>query len=128
KIGTVKERIQGTPDYIAPEQVHRRGITPKKDIYNLCATMYWTLTRRHIPTALAKENSLVGSKENHLIERATPAIELNPRIPARLNELVMRCIEVERDKRPESMEYVADKLNLILGILRARGNGDSGSP
>ena len=39
KIGTVKERIQGTPDYIAPEQVHRRAITPKTDIYNLGATM-----------------------------------------------------------------------------------------
>ncbi|MEN0020811.1 MAG: lipopolysaccharide core heptose(II) kinase RfaY, partial [Planctomycetota bacterium] len=29
KIGTVKPRIQGTPDYIAPEQVKRRAITPR---------------------------------------------------------------------------------------------------
>jgi serine/threonine protein kinase len=34
KIGTVKERIQGTPDYIAPEQVHRQAITPRTDVYN----------------------------------------------------------------------------------------------
>src|SRR5688500_3362354 len=27
KIGTIKERIQGTPDYISPEQVNRRPIT-----------------------------------------------------------------------------------------------------
>jgi serine/threonine-protein kinase len=124
----VKERIQGTPDYIAPEQVHRRAITPKTDVYNLGATMYWTLTRRHIPTALAKEDSLIGSKEDHLIERPKAAIELNPRIHPRLNELIMHCIEVDPDKRPDSMEYVADKLNLILGILRARGSGDSGGP
>ncbi|MEL7474278.1 MAG: serine/threonine-protein kinase, partial [Planctomycetota bacterium] len=52
--GTIKERIQGTPDYIAPEQVHRRPITPSTDVYNLGATMYWVLTRHHIPTALAK--------------------------------------------------------------------------
>jgi serine/threonine protein kinase len=38
KIGTVKERIQGTPDYIAPEQVHRRAITPRTDVYNLGAS------------------------------------------------------------------------------------------
>ncbi len=127
KTGTIKERIQGTPDYIAPEQVHRREITPKTDIYNLGATMYWTLTRKHIPTALAKEDSLVGSKEDHLIERATPAIQLNPRIHPMLNELIMQCVEVDPEKRPPTMSYVADKLNLILGILRAqRAKGESG--
>lgn len=128
KIGTVKERIQGTPDYIAPEQVHRRAITPKTDIYNLGATMYWTVTRKPIPTALAKDDKLVGSLEDHLVERPTPAIELNPRVPARLNELIMQCVEVDPEKRPASMAMVADRLSLILGILRARGSGDSGGP
>ena len=52
-IGTVKPRIQGTPDYIAPEQVHRRAITPKTDIYNPGATMYAVLTGERVPTALA---------------------------------------------------------------------------
>jgi eukaryotic-like serine/threonine-protein kinase len=128
KIGTVKERIQGTPDYIAPEQVHRRAITPKTDIYNLGATMYWTLTRKPIPTALAKDDSFVGSLEDHLMEKPTPAIEVNPRVPGRLNELVMQCVEVDPDKRPDSMSAVADKLSLILGILRAGRSGDSGGP
>jgi eukaryotic-like serine/threonine-protein kinase len=127
KTGTVKERIQGTPDYIAPEQVHRREITPRTDVYNLGATMYWTLTRKHIPTALAKDDSLIGSKEDHLIERATPAIELNPRIHPKLNDLIMQCVEVDPEKRPASMAFVADKLNLILGILRAgRSKSESG--
>jgi serine/threonine protein kinase len=130
KIGTVKERIQGTPDYIAPEQVHRRAITPKTDIYNLGATMYWVLTRRHIPTALPK-NSLVNSLEDHLIERPAPAIELNPRVHPKLNELIMQCVEVDPEKRPADMHWVADRLNLIYSILRAeddrRGaNGSAG--
>jgi serine/threonine protein kinase len=124
QIGTVKERIQGTPDYIAPEQVHRRAITPKTDIYNLGATMYWTLTRRAIPTALASQDSLVGSREDHMIEKAAPASELNPRIHPRLNELIMHCIEVDPEKRPESMHAVADRLNLILGIIRAKGGDE----
>src|SRR5690606_18280033 len=80
-IGTVKERIQGTPDYIAPEQVHRREITPKTDIYNFGATMYWVLTQQHIPTAMSsKSDSLVQGIEDSRIERPTPAIELNPRV------------------------------------------------
>lgn len=122
RIGTVKERIQGTPDYIAPEQVHRRAITPRTDIYNLGATMYWTLTRRHIPTALAKEDSLMGSLDDSMIPRPTPAMEINPRIREipKLNDLIMQCVEINPDQRPESMDWVADRLSLIQGILRAK--------
>ncbi len=128
EIGTVKPRIQGTPDYIAPEQVHRRPITPQTDVYNLGATMYWVLTRKFIPTALARGDSLVGSLDDNLIERPTPAIEINPRIPARLNELIMQCVEVDPEKRPADMTVVVDRLSLILGLLRAetvRKNGES---
>jgi serine/threonine-protein kinase len=125
RIGTIKERIQGTPDYIAPEQVHRREITPKTDVYNLGATMYWTLTRRHIPTALAKGNSLVGSLDDNMIEKPIPAIELNARIAPKLNDLIMQCVEVNPDKRPPDMQYVADRLELILGILLASNDRNS---
>jgi serine/threonine-protein kinase len=38
RIGTIKERIQGTPDYIAPEQVARRPISVQTDVFNLGAT------------------------------------------------------------------------------------------
>ena len=117
--GTVKPRIQGTPDYIAPEQVHRRAITPKTDIYNLGATMYAVLTGKRVPTALANDNSLVSSLDDSMIEKPTPAIELNARIHPRLNELIMACVEVDPAKRPESMVYVADRLNLVHGIVRA---------
>ncbi len=119
KIGTIKERIQGTPDYIAPEQVHRRAITPKTDVYNLGATMYWLLTGTNIPTAMPKGDSLVGSLDDHMIEKAKPIKELAPNVDDRLAELVMQCIETDASKRPDSMDAVADRLNLILGIARA---------
>lgn len=128
-IGTIKPRIQGTPDYIAPEQVHRKAITPRTDVYNLGATMYWVLTGENIPTALAKDTSLVGSLEAHLIEKATPVQELNADVNQRLCDLVMECVEPDAERRPRDMRVVADRLNLILGILRAqierRGNGDA---
>lgn len=128
-VGTVKPRIQGTPDYIAPEQVHRRAITPKTDVYNLGATMYKLLTNRYVPTALAKGESLVGSLDDSLIEKPTPAIELNRKVHPKLGELIMQCVEVDPERRPADMRVVADRLNLILGILRAdwdRRNGDDG--
>jgi serine/threonine-protein kinase len=123
KSGTIKPRIQGTPDYIAPEQVHRRPITPKTDIYNLGATMYWTLTARTIPTALAKGDSLVSRIDDALIPKPKPAIELNNRIPLKLNELIMQCVEVDAGDRPANMSYVIERLELVLGMLRAKNEG-----
>lgn len=125
-INTIKPRIQGTPDYIAPEQVHRRPITPKTDVYNLGATMYWTLTARNIPTALPKGDSLVSKLDDHLIERAVPASSINPGVPQRLSDLIMMCIEVDPAQRPD-MQFVMDRLKLIRGSSRAKKNDQSGA-
>jgi serine/threonine-protein kinase len=122
KAGTVKPRIQGTPDYIAPEQVHRQPITERTDIYNLGATMYWTLTARNIPTALAKGDSLVSRLDAHLVPKATPVIELNANIPPKLSELIMQCVEPEPDQRPANMGLVVDRLQMIQALLRAKNN------
>jgi len=121
KIGTVKERIQGTPDYIAPEQVHRRAITEKTDIYNLGATMYWVLTRHFVPTALtaAKSDSLVSSKDDRLLEKPKRPQEHNSRIPDMFDKLVMECVEIDPSKRPRTMFDVADRLNFIYAKLLA---------
>lgn len=119
KIGTIKERIQGTPDYIAPEQVHRRAITAKTDVYNFGATMYWCLMRKPIPTALGKDDKLVGSLDDHMIERPAPITTKYPKINPKLNDLIMQCVEPDPSDRPESMRKVAEQLNLILGMLKA---------
>jgi serine/threonine-protein kinase len=118
KIGTVKQRIQGTPDYIAPEQVHRRAITPKTDVYNLGAALYWVLTRSFIPTALAKSTSLVGSVDDSLLAKPKKPSEINPRVPELMDQLIMQCVEVDPDKRP-SMEIVHDRINFVRSKLLA---------
>ena len=50
RIGTAKARIQGTPDYISPEQVKCLPVTPQTDVYNFGATLYWALTGQKTPT------------------------------------------------------------------------------
>jgi serine/threonine protein kinase len=118
KIGTIKQRIQGTPDYIAPEQVHRRAITPKTDVYNLGAALYWILTRAFIPTALSKGDKLLGSVDDALLAKPKKPSEINPRVPDMLDDLIMACVEVDQDKRP-TMEQVHDKINFIRSKLIA---------
>lgn len=133
KIGTVKERIQGTPDYIAPEQVHRRAITPKTDIYNIGASMYWVLTGNFIPTALAKSDALVSRVDDNLLDKPKPVTQFNAGVPQKLNDLILQCVEADHEKRPQHMGEVVDQLRLLLGLHRARNQrssvgGGSGSP
>ncbi len=118
--GTIKERIQGTPDYIAPEQVHRRAITARTDVYNLGATMYFLMTGRTIPTAMPKGDSLLSKLDDSLMPRPTPPAQINPEVPPKLNELIMHCVEVDPNDRPANMTHVCERLQLILGQVRAR--------
>ncbi len=110
-IGTVKERIQGTPDYIAPEQVKRRAITAQTDVFNLGATMYWLLTSRYVPTMLPKGEPGMQIK-SEAVSAATPPIELDPKIPPALSSLVMDCIEASPSNRPDDMVLVASRLEI----------------
>ena len=120
KIGTVKKRIQGTPGYMAPEQAHRQAITPRTDIYNFGATMYWILCREVIPTALPPKddgNLFSGALDAEQVESPTPPGEKDPDIHPLLSKQILDCVKIEPDDRPESMEFVANRLEVIADIL-----------
>jgi len=120
-IGTVKKRIQGTPGYMAPEQAHRQTITPQTDIYNFGATMYWVLVREVIPTALPpkedRDSLYTGAVDADMLEAPVPPHVKNPRIHPLLSKQIMDCVQIEPDARPESMEFVANRLELIGDLL-----------
>jgi serine/threonine-protein kinase len=114
-IGTIKERIQGTPDYIAPEQVARRPVTVQTDVFNLGATLYWALTGRHIPTLYTVNKK--GENSFLLDTRIDTPIDLNPKTPMPISILVMDCIATKAAKRPQDMEQVITRLELGKHIL-----------
>lgn len=116
KIGTIKERIQGTPDYIAPEQVNRRPINQQTDVFNLGATLYWNLTGKHIPTLYTVNK---GGENSFLIDaRIDTPVELNPKIPQAVSNLVMDCVSTKPQKRPADMDAVITRLELGRHILQ----------
>lgn len=115
RIGSTKQRIQGTPDFIAPEQVLRRPLDPRTDVFNLGASLYWTLTGEPMPTVLPKKGgtvTLVGETE------VTPPEEINPSVPTSLSKLVMNCIRPKPSARPANMEKVVSRLEVITHSLK----------
>ncbi|HEY7119299.1 MAG TPA: serine/threonine-protein kinase [Tepidisphaeraceae bacterium] len=116
KIGTVKERIQGTSDYIAPEQVNRKPIDQRTDVFNLGATLYWNLTGKHIPTLYTVNKK--GENSFLLDTRIDTPMDLNPKVPQAVSNLVMDCIATRREKRPEDMDAVITRLELGRHVLQ----------
>jgi len=128
KIGTVKPRIQGTPDYIAPEQVKRKPLGPKTDIFNLGATMYWALTGKHAPTMIPKKNKFGLA----VIEPRRAPHELKKQLPTGISKLVMDCIEDDPTRRPRNMMTVMSRLDLMVhsifgGKIRTNKNASNNS-
>lgn len=109
-IGTVKERIQGTPDFIAPEQVYRRPLDGRTDVFNFGAAMYWTLTGRAIPTILPKKSAGIQLLDHMHVK---PPEELNEDVPTSLSRLVLDCIEPNPTRRPQSAKDVFVRLDLL---------------
>ncbi len=113
-LGTIKERIQGTPDFIAPEQVQRRPLDARTDVFNFGASLYWTLTGKPIPTILPKKGSVTMLKDLHV----KPPEQLNAEVPPSLSKLVMDCVEMHPPNRPTSMGELGKRLDLIAHAIK----------
>jgi serine/threonine-protein kinase len=102
--GQDKNRIQGTPQYMAPEQSVEKVVDEKTDIYNFGATMYRMFTGRFVQQAIPKP----GDER-----KVTLPSKLNPRIPADLNNLIVACLQSDPAKRPAGMFEIRDQLAKI---------------
>jgi len=118
-IGFRKPRIQGTPDYIAPEQVERRHLTQQTDVFNFGATLYWALTGETYPTLITKK----GKQTDPISARRRPVPspqELNPDIPSALSKLAMQSCLHEMSRRPRDMKEIITQLEMIHHVLMKR--------
>lgn len=116
-LGHRKERIQGTPDYIAPEQVRRMPLNQRTDVFNLGATMYWVLTSEKYPTAIRGQDARGGISLITADKPVSPN-ELNDKIPIALSNLVMECCRENPSERPADMKQIGSRLATIQGLWR----------
>jgi serine/threonine protein kinase len=117
--GEDKNRVQGTPEYMAPEQVKKSLANEKTDIYNLGATMYRLTTWRYPPCAVVEKGALPLDARSweRLIK---PVQESNREAPAGLCELIHRCLAFHPSQRPERMSEIQEILQAL-----AENAGDS---
>ena len=78
--GQVKNRVQGTPEYMAPEQGRDHIVNERTDIYNFGATMYRLLTWRLPPSTVSVADAVPIDK-TMFRSLLKPVKELKPDAP-----------------------------------------------
>lgn len=110
-------RIQGTPEYMAPEQVKHSLINERTDIYNFGGLMYRLVTWK-LPPAVTSEEDGGMPLDSKMWERTfKPVEELNPRTPPKLAELINACLQFDAHRRPERMSEIQGALDRLCDEL-----------
>lgn len=115
--GDVVTRIQGTPEYIAPEQVKHSLINERSDIYNFGATMYRLVSWRLPPPVVSEEDGGVPLDEKMWERVYKPVEEVQPNTPPVLAELINKCLQYDAHKRPERMSEIQGTLDHLSDEL-----------
>jgi len=122
--GEPKMRVQGTPEFIAPETVAHKQFSERSDIFNFGATMY-RLTTFKLPPSLMGEYEGEEVTEKIYRGRFTPVNELNPVAPKGLVDLIHKCMSYNAMQRPERMSEVQGSLDQLADEAAAKLDPDA---
>jgi len=110
--------VIGTPSYMAPEQILGGRVGPEADIFSVGAVLYEMLTG----TRPFAGGPLQAVMHRVLSESPLPLDVCTPGLPARLNEIVMRALAKEPEKRYASALAMANDLLAVRASLDASGS------
>lgn len=94
---------------MSPEQARGEKLAPRTDIYNLGLILYEMVTGR---AAFEAENP-AGFVEKHCREKPVQPTTLDPSIPVRLEQVILKCLEKDRRKRYQTVEEVCRDLEAV---------------
>jgi serine/threonine protein kinase len=114
----------GTVAYMSPEQVRAQELDVRTDLFAFGAVLYEMATGQ-----LAFSGSSSGVIFEAILNRMPPPVSsLNPNVPARLDELITKSLEKERDLRYQTAAELRGDLKRLkrdLDTSRVRASSSS---
>ena len=116
--------LAGTPAYMAPEQLGEGRVSYASDLYSLGLVLYEMFTGRR---------PFAGDDSRQVLQRAAqerPAADVDARagLDPQLEEVVLRCLRLEPERRPTSAIDVAAALPGGDPLAAALAAGETPSP
>jgi len=104
--------VVGTARYMSPEQALGEPVDARSDLYSLAATLFYALTGRppfeaaNLPAILTQQVTVPAPR----------VMAIRPEVPARLADLIDRCLQ----KDPAARVQTGDEVARIAGEARGR--------
>lgn len=114
--GESRERVQGTPEYMAPEQAKNGTVNEHTDIYNFGATMYRLVTWRLPPSVIPAAGGLPMDAKA-LANVLKPVHEHTPSAPKELCDLIHKCLAYKPHQRPENVGDILPVLHDLVEVM-----------
>src|SRR5467141_42371 len=98
--------LMGTPEYMSPEQAKGIKVDPRSDLFALGIIFYEMLTG----ISPYKADTALATLLKRTQERAQPPAEIDPAIPKAISDVVMKCLEIDRDQRYSTAREILEDL------------------
>ena len=119
-----EEIRNGTPAYMAPEQLAGREVTVQSDIYSLGLVLYEVFTGKRAFDASTLAELVRLHSETTPVSPSTLVKELDPAV----ENAILRCLDPEPSNRPSSALAVAARLPGGDPLAAALAAGETPSP
>ena len=103
-------QAMGSVHYISPEQAKGEFTDERSDIYSLGITMYEMLTGKLPFTG----DTAVSVALAHVNDDVTPPSVYNPTIPVGLEQVILKCMEKDADRRYQDADSLISDLQYVL--------------